>query len=343
MNYAQRIKGTWRHGDRQVYDHAARLKELIRYATLAPSGHNTQCWRFRITDESIVILPDLSRRTPVVDPDDHHLYVSLGCAAENLSLAARAFGMLGEVIFEPDGDGEVHIALTPCEPEISPLFQAIPERQCSRTDYDSSAVTDEELSQLQAAGTGHGVSISLLTERAAIEKVLKYVLQANSRQIGNLSFRQELEAWIRFGNREALEAGDGLFARSMGSPATPRWLGRWLFRALFRQGAENAKVIRQVRSSAGIAVFISKVDDRAHWVEAGRCYQRFALQATRLGIRNAFLNQPVEEASVRPAFAAALGIVGGRPDLVVRFGRGNEMPRSLRRPVESVLVPAAGS
>src|SRR3569833_1394451 len=51
---------------------------VIRFATLAANGHNTQPWRFRISDREIRITPDLSRRTPAVDPDDHHLYVSLG-------------------------------------------------------------------------------------------------------------------------------------------------------------------------------------------------------------------------------------------------------------------------
>ncbi|MDX5376134.1 MAG: Tat pathway signal protein, partial [Halomonas sp.] len=189
MNYEQVVKNLWRHGDGQLPDQAARVKELIRYATLAPSGHNTQCWRFRIAEDAISILPDLTRRTPVVDPDDHHLYVSLGCAAENLSLAARALGMQGEVSFHAEGAGEVHVTLAPCQPEVSPLFDAIPARQCSRTDYDGSTITDEELSLLQAAGTGQGVSISLLTEKKAIEKVLEYVLQANGLQIGNRAFR----------------------------------------------------------------------------------------------------------------------------------------------------------
>ena len=93
-----------------------------------------------------------------------------------------------------------------------------------------------------------------------------------------------------------------------------------------------------MRSSAGIAVFVGQTADKANWVEVGRCYERFALQATVLGIRNAFLNQPVEVATLRPPFAAALGLSGQRPDLVVRFGRGPVLPRSLRRPVEAVLV-----
>ena len=93
-----------------------------------------------------------------------------------------------------------------------------------------------------------------------------------------------------------------------------------------------------MRSSAGIAVFVGQAADKAHWVEVGRCYERFALQAAALGIRNAFLNQPLEVAALRPPFAAAMGLAGQRPDLVVRFGRGPALPRSLRRPVDSVMV-----
>ena len=63
-----------------------------------------------------------------------------------------------------------------------------------------------------------------------------------------------------------------------------------------------------------------------------------ALKATALGMRNAFLNQPVEVATLRPPFAAALGLSCQRPDLVVRFGPGLRLPRSLPRPVQAVLV-----
>jgi hypothetical protein len=130
----------------------------------------------------------------------------------------------------------------------------------------------------------------------------------------------------------------GLSGRTTGNPSIPRWLGTLLSKLLFRVKPENDKNARHIRSSAGIAVFVSEVDDKTHWVEVGRCYERFALQATALGIRNAFANQPIEEASLRPKFARALGLAEGRPDLVVRFGRGPEMPRSLRRPLDRIIV-----
>ncbi|MEO8133510.1 MAG: hypothetical protein ABI831_06015 [Betaproteobacteria bacterium] len=64
------------------------MLDLVRQAILAPSSHNTQCWRFQIAEKSISIAPDLKRRCPAVDPDDHHLFVSLGCATENMVHAA---------------------------------------------------------------------------------------------------------------------------------------------------------------------------------------------------------------------------------------------------------------
>ena len=124
--------------------------------------------------------------------------------------------------------------------------------------------------------------------------------------------------------------------------ASRRWIGDLAFGWFFTPQGENDKTARHTRNSAGIAVFVGEAADKAHWVEVGLAYERFALQATVLGIRNAFLNQPMEVAAVRAPFAAGLGLSGQRPDLVVRFGRGPTLPASLRRPVESVLIPTAG-
>lgn len=319
-------------------EHIAQLKELIRYATLAPSSHNTQCWKFRLEDRAIAILPDLSRRCPVVDPDDHHLYVSLGCAAENLSQAAKAQGLSGQITFYASGDGAVQIALEPSPITVTPLFEAIPHRQCTRAEYDGKPLSPEEIKLLEMIGQGDGVRVMMLTERAEIETVLDYVVQGNTAQVNNNAFMRELNSWIRFNDQEAARTGDGLSSRTTGNPTIPRWLGNLLFKLLIRAQPENEKIARYIRSSAGIAVFVSDVNDKAHWIEVGCCYERFALQATALGIRNAFVNQPVEEASLRPNFARALGLKSGRPDLVVRFGRGPGMPRSLRRSLEAVII-----
>lgn len=328
---------TWRLGALQGLDGAALRTELVRYATLAPSSHNTQCWKFAFEDRSIVILPDLARRCPAVDPDDHHLFVSLGCAAENLIQAAAAHGLKGEAGFDAARNA-VRVTLEPARAVVSPSFKAIAERQCTRGAYDGQPVAADELAALERAGGSDRVRLLLLTERKAIEKVLEYVVQGNTAQMNDPAFVAELKAWIRFSGGDAVRQGDGLFAASSGNPVLPAWLGSLMFGLFFTPRAENDKYARHLRSSAGVAVFVGQIADKAHWVDVGRAYERFALQAAALGIRNAFVNQPVEVASLRPQFAGSLGLGTLRPDLVVRFGRGPKLPASLRRPVQAVLA-----
>ena len=330
---------TWQLGAVTDLSGASLGRELVRCATLAPSSHNTQCWKFALdaNGRSISVLPDPARRCPAVDPDDHHLFVSLGCATENLIQAALAHGLQGDARFDAAGNA-VRVMLRPTRAQITPLFMAIPLRQCTRGDYDGKALYSDELALLQRAGSSDTVRLLLLTERAAMEQTLAYVIQGNTAQLADAAFVKELKNWIRFNGSDAVRMRDGLYSVSSGNPNIPSWIGDVAFRWLLTAKGESDKVARQVRSSAGIAVFVGQAADRAHWVEVGRCYERFALQATALGIRNAFLNQPVEVATLRPPFAAALGLSGQRPDLVVRFGRGPVLPRSLRRPVEAVLV-----
>jgi hypothetical protein len=319
-------------------DRAMLMRELVRHATLAPSSHNTQCWTFHLQGQLITISPDLSRQCPVVDPDDHHMFVSLGCATENLAHAALANGLQASANFDAAGSGSVAVTLEATRAVASPLFQAIVERQCTRGDYDGKPLSTEELRMLEQVGSGNGVRVLLLTERSAMETVLEYVVSGNTAQMNDPAFIEELKVWIRFSSDEAIRTGDGLFTGASGSPVMPRWFGSRMMGLFFTPKSENERYARQIRNSAGIAVFVSEVSDKAHWLETGRCYERFALQATVLGIRNALLNQPVEVGSVRPQFAAAMGLGELRPDLVVRFGRGPTLPFSMRRPVQSVLV-----
>jgi hypothetical protein len=313
------------------------MRDLVRYATLAPSSHNTQCWKFKLGSDQIVITPDYSRRCPVVDPDDHHLFVSLGCATENAVQAAAANGRRADVAFD-ESTASIGIGLSETAPVRSPLFEAIPWRQCTRTEYDGKVAPGEFLARLEQAGRGNGVEVLLLLGTTRLEQVLEYVTRGNTMQMGDPAFVAELEKWIRFGERDALEARDGLFSEASGNPVVPRWLGRRLLPLVFTPKKENDKNAKHVRSSSGIAVFVSESSDRARWVEAGRCYERFALQATALGLKTAMLNQPVEVSTLRPQFAAYLGIGARRPDLIVRFGYGPAMPPSLRRPIDDVII-----
>jgi nitroreductase len=323
---------------RAALKQAPEMNDFIRYATLAPSGHNTQPWIFRAGQARVDILPDLSRRTPVVDPDDHHLFVGLGCSAETLGIAAAASQRPVEIAFDPANDGAVRIMLGAGASADRDLCDAIPHRQSTRSLYDGKSVSARDLQLLVRTAAMPGVDLVLLTDRTRIERVRDLVVAGNSTQMASDDFLRELKHWLRFNPREALATGDGLFSVLGGNPALPTWLGPRVFDWAFTTKSENDKYARQIDSSAGIAVFVAHEADKAHWVLVGRACQRFALQATALGIRHCFVNQPVEVPGLRPELAKLVGLPGRRPDLVMRFGFGATLPYSARRPPGSSTI-----
>ncbi|KGF70796.1 hypothetical protein LL06_03335 [Hoeflea sp. BAL378] len=312
---------------------------LVHHATLAANSHNTQPWLFSGGADQVTIRPDLARATPVVDPDHHHVFASLGCAAENLGLAASVAGR-SSAIESLDGNNGLRVSLGGAGATPDPLFDAITERQCTRSVYDGRPVPAADLAAIEAAAAVDGCSVMLVTDTPRMEQILELIVTANTAQVEDPAFVAELKRWIRFNAGEALRQRDGLYSACSGNPSLPGFIARPAFGLVFTAEAENAKCADQVRSSAGFAVFVSERDDPEHWVRAGRSYQRFALASTARGIRHAFLNQPVEVARMRPELAALLGTGGRRPDLLVRFGYARPMPRSLRRPLGDVIVTA---
>ena len=337
--YEAAVADTWRHSDRFDPPLPSARRELVRYATLAANSHNTQPWRFRLSDRSISVTPDLRRRLATVDPDNHHLFATLGCATENLVQAAAAFGLRATAGFEAAAGG-ISVELEKSAPIRSQLFEAIPRRQSTRSVFDGRTVPVEHLRLLEVAGNSEGVELRIFTERKQLEDILAYLVAGNSAQMDDADFIAELKTWLRFNYAEALETDDGLFSKASGNPTLPSWLGRRIFSLVVTKEGENKKYESQLRSSSGVAVFISDKNEPAYWSAAGRCSQRFALQATTLGIRHCFINQPVEVPAVRGQFANYVGAGARRPDLVMRFGYAPELPRSLRRAVDQVLVPA---
>jgi hypothetical protein len=312
------------------------MVELVRFATLAANSHNTQPWKFAIKENVIEIHPDYTRRLPAVDPHDRELWISLGCALENLLLAAQATGYAPEVAY-PQSQDFIRINLTADTPQPGPLFEAIPRRQCTRSEYDGQPVAVGDFDQLQNLPLEPGVGLHFITNPTIMESAVEYVNQGNLAQFADKAFMDELIAWIRFNKKEAFASYDGLYSASSGNPQTPRWLGRMFVGGTKpqRQAEMDAK---KLRSSAGAVIITSVSDDKTAWVRTGQVYERLALLMTGLNIKSAFLNQPIEVADLRGQFQSVMGLGSSPPQLIVRFGYAEAMPKSLRRPVEQVLI-----
>ena len=336
-NYQAAVDKIWRPKSAPSSNITERSKEWVRMATLAASSHNTQPWKFKLQGNSITIFPDFKRRCPAVDPDDSHLFKSLGCAAENLIHTAAADGFHAEVQFDPKQDA-VAINFESTATKLNNLSAAIINRRCSRIPYDGKPIAAPLQASIITAATSADISPLILQSPQQMEAMLEYVRQGNLAQFDDPTFVKELGDWVRFNPADAIASGDGLAGEVSGQPSIPGWLGRRIF-SLISSGKKQADIdAKAIRSSAGIIAFVGERDDKANWVAAGRAYQRFALQATALNVRSAFINQPIEVRSLRPQLHAWLGVPKQHVHLIARYGNGALTPHSLRRPVEAVII-----
>src|ERR1700720_918048 len=119
---------------------------LVRAAILAASPHNTQPWLFKVTNSSIELYIDTKRNVGALDPYLREEHIGMGCALENLMLAAPANGYaataallpgkLGPILAEPKPQFLARVDLAPGKREESELYNAIPRRHTNRAPYD---------------------------------------------------------------------------------------------------------------------------------------------------------------------------------------------------------------
>lgn len=316
------------------------FKEIIKDASKAPSGHNTQPWKFEVNENKIIIRPNYDRRLKIVDADDHALFISLGCALENLILSARAHGFDTKVTknFSNTKD-EIVVALNKSENvRKDVLYDFIRSRQSTRTEYGTEPVDQSILDQLSEEAQNQYVEIIYFTDKNKIKELEPFIIEGSNLQFGNKQFLDELISWIRFSKKEVKKKRDGIWSASLGMPGVGRFMGSIVMKNFVSAKSEAKRWKKLIDMSAGFVLFVVKENSKEHWVQLGQSFERFALKATQLNIKHAHVNMPCEEISVRQKLIKHFGIANGKqPLLLVRFGYGEVMPYSFRLPLEEVL------
>ncbi|MFH5834251.1 Acg family FMN-binding oxidoreductase [Halalkalibaculum sp. DA384] len=317
------------------------FKKLIEYGIKAPSGHNTQPWYFTIEENAIEIHPDFSRALPVVDSDNHALYISLGCAVENIAIAAAKYGLQSGITIKEDKDNKSFIVISFISVDSiqeDELLNYVDKRQSTRNEYSDKKVPKADLNELKNSFEFEGVELITLTGESEINDLEPLILEGSNKQFQNKEFVKELVNWFRFSKAEAEKKGDGLWIKSMGLPNMNRFIGNIVMKYFVSAKSEARRWKKLIDATAGFALFTAAQNDITHWVRLGRAFQRFGLTATKLGISHAHVNMPCEELEVREKLVKKFNLGSSHPLLLIRFGYSETMPYSLRRGVDEVLI-----
>lgn len=321
-------------------DEPRQLRELVRYATLAPNAHNTQPWQFALGSGCIRIYADYTRSMPTGDPGDRELWISIGCALESMCIAARRVGYAPTMDYFPEDEPEecLRVRFERTEQDTGdPLFAAIPHRQSNRNAYEGRPIPAADLTAIENVGEHPGVRALVLTEKGDFERVVGVIRRGFAWQRSSKEFQKELGSWIRFNARSTLAKRDGLTTHAMARPSLPDPIGRFIVRMLAITGMEEKEIVGKVRGSSALLVLVTDQNDRVTWVKAGQSLVRMKLQATDRGIRCAHLNNNWQWDATRAAAQQALDLGTSYAQVTIRLGYAAPLPHAPRRAVEDVI------
>lgn len=306
------------------------LEEVMGRAILAPSGHNTQPWRFAVTDKGeLEVIPDFSRALRIADPKHREIYISLGCVLESIAIFAASKGCL--VSERTDGIAHILTFTHTGESSLNELARAIEKRQTNRSVFDGKRLPYDHVNVLSALG-----ATLFANGTREYSKICEYVEMGNNIQLGNNDFKQELKEWMRYNDSDAGNAGDGLSYDTLGAPKIPTFLRKSATAIGMNAGMQNRTDKKKLDSSSHIALFTSD-NDTASLIDCGRRLMRFLLTAETLGVACAYMNQPCEVHTVAEMLAKDLNLAT-MPQVIVRLGYAPAAPRSRRRPLSDFIM-----
>ncbi len=317
-------------------------KALIDYAAKAPSGHNSQPWKFAIDDDSIAIHPDFSCALPVVDPDHRELFISLGCAAQNMIIAAAHFGYQCHWEIKQNPQGSHSIVTTFNEsPAVAKekLFAFIDKRQTNRSVYNGKNVDNKIVAELQTVTDDKHIGIYAFQNGEAHFQTLKAaILEGNAIQMNDAEFKKELLAWIRFSQREVNKLQNGLTYKVMGAPAMPKFIGKAIVKSFLTPAKQNKTDTKKIDSSSHFVLLTTTNNSVQEWIALGMTLQKLLLRLSELGIACAYLNPPCELKALAAQLQKQLPINCEYPSILLRIGYAETVPYSPRKAIEKIIV-----
>lgn len=204
------------HAAWQTWRDLSGPEALVAAAVLAPSPHNTQPWRFSIdqggvSPGGIEVSLDSRRRLGTADPTDREVQIALGCAIENLVLAAGAQGLAAEVSLVSADPPRVRVDLAPAQVEASALYAAIGDRHTNRGPYTSIAVSAGLLEDLtrQTAPTDQ-LSVRWLTDWADRDAFGSVLIDAAEAVVADVQQSEDYFRWFRSSLDQVTLSRDGL-------------------------------------------------------------------------------------------------------------------------------------
>jgi nitroreductase len=318
-------------------------RAIIAAGILAPSTRNTQPWKFKLFENRILVFPDYTRQLLVCDPSARELTISLGCAIENITIAANACGRQASVEYlEASGKDQPLAAIDfgtelAQPPTLSDVYvPAIANRHTNRSPYQSRAIEQDKLQMLANVGSTEGVRSLLLSQEAKdqaaqISGAALFTLNKSE------AYLREKIYWSRYSGKEINRKRDGLAMvhSRVGWPES--CFARFVMTTFDNSEEQELRERGLIGQSPAAILIAGERDDPFCWLDVGRCYCRLALAATAMDLKNQPHNSAILLDKPRGELSEISGESKYKSQMLIRLGYAGAEPHSPRRSIEDVI------
>jgi hypothetical protein len=243
------------------------LMQLLEAAICAPSGDNTQPWRFQIDAERcrIVARVDESRDPSPMNAGQRMARIAVGAAVENILRTASHNGWRASVVETPETANSVEIRFDEIRGDVIKIEDVLRRRVTNRKPYDGQRAPPELLSAVAAQTTPiGGVRTVWIGETPRIEQFARLIGRADAMMFGERSMRQAFLENVRFDALPDEPVAEGLPLASLEMPSRDIKAFRTLaplpdsLLKILGFGRKIAKASRRlVESSAGLCLGVA--------------------------------------------------------------------------------------
>jgi hypothetical protein len=337
------------------------ILKAIAIGLNAPSAHNTQAWKFKIiNDTEMILYVDETRLLPQSDPPARQIHISCGCFLEALAIGCSGIGyeviisLLPEGNYSPTEIGKKPVALVKLIENKSaaqhPLFDFIFERRMNRMVYKGNLLSSEEFAQLNTHCKTIYSKTTFINESAEIEKYKNVFSKAMNIESHTLPTNEETRRMFRFSKKEASFKRDGLTFEAnnlsglklfLAKAVTKNTAESWNKKRTIETGLENFNTT--LNSAKAFVFWTTSTNTILDQVNIGRDFYQFSLALTKNGMYMHPLNQANQEynemTEIRNELDNLVGIQGEEKiQMIVRIGRAEKPFESYRRHLDAFLI-----